>query len=254
MDKKLQLIRHLYGETDDRDSLRELLQDEDLNAEYQELSEAKFWLDHTSHERPDQAVLDTIFAAAGQPNTAATPTRQVRKDRTPVARQNKTRRRLFGPVSAVLTLVVVLGIGYQVLLSPKLVQTGPAAQSLSDTAMPAANEPVGFSQEVAAEEKADFAKRIDARKEESFAVDAEGVLAAEIMRAKLSEADTSLPEWNDDMDDILRFQRRIDMLLEQNQDLAWDEAAVPLESLRSGRPANPGLLQAGSRTTKPGNQ
>ena len=64
MDKKLQLIQHLYGEADDRNALRELLQDEDLNAEYQELNEAKFWLDHTSQERPDQAVLDTILSAA----------------------------------------------------------------------------------------------------------------------------------------------------------------------------------------------
>ena len=71
MDKKLQLILHLYGESEDRSELRDLLKVEALNHEYQELSESKFWLDHSTHERPDKDVLDTILAAGAEASAAS---------------------------------------------------------------------------------------------------------------------------------------------------------------------------------------
>ena len=52
MDKKLQLIQHLYEEADGETRLNELLDDPELKQEYQALSEAKFWLDHSKREKP----------------------------------------------------------------------------------------------------------------------------------------------------------------------------------------------------------
>ncbi len=283
MDKKLQLIRHLYGEADDRSELRDLLSDEDLNAEYQELSEAKFWLDHTSHERPDRSVLNAIFEAAAEASPAVEASEQHqtprlnnvrpaqkrvldtlrplppshRSDREPIARQQSKRRSLFKPVATVLMLLVTVSVGYQFWQSQGL---SIANQELSATSdIDAQSKSLAPSAE-------SRALGLDANEEALVADDAlfdreqpnaPRALAGEANGLQLtssSVADTSLPEWNDDLDKILRYQRRIDMLLEQNQDLAWDEAAVPLEMLPSGRPANPSLLQAGSRQTNSGNR
>lgn len=275
MDKKLQLIRHLYGETDDREALRELLKDEDLNHEYQELSEAKFWLDHTHHERPDQAVLDNIFAAAAQkgapppasqPQTRlqqlqakqqqpqpTAPARAVRQDRTPVARKRKNRR-LYGSITAVFTLLIAVGIGYR-FMAPQNAALNPALQSFSESS--AAEPAAELNKSIAADEASrasGLAAAPQALRESESEPDLADADAASLRAASVSVADTSLPEWNEDLDEILRFQRRIDMLLEQNQDLAWDEAAIPLEALPSGRLVNPALRQAGSRQPSSGNQ
>ena len=43
-------------------------------------------------------------------------------------------------------------------------------------------------------------------------------------------------------------------LLENNQDLGWDEATIPLEALPTSRPSNPALQEAGSRSSNNGNQ
>ena len=278
MDKKLQLIRHLYGESEDRDTpLRDLLQDETLKEEYQELSESKFWLDHTMHERPEEDVLDKIFAAAQQATNAsaaapapaasgtkqrATRTRQ-RADRAPVANKPKPRRRLFAPIAGVLMLFATVGIGYQLMFSPNAALDQFATQELSNTVAPQsmdkATSSFADSDMMEAEEaKKESISNPAAALPEALVADmqleSESRNEAGLTLSSATIADTSLPAWNEDLDEVLRFQRRIDMLLEQNQDLAWDEAAVPLEMLPAGRPANPGVRQAGSRRNPSGNQ
>ncbi|MEM8487705.1 MAG: hypothetical protein AAF564_19290 [Bacteroidota bacterium] len=270
MDKKLQLIRHLYGESEDRDTpLRDLLQDDALKHEYQELNESKFWLDHTMHERPEQDVLDKIFAAAQQASDAAPPAaaplnlgdkHNRRADRAPVANKPKTRRRLFAPVAGVLMLLATVGIGYQLLLSPDAELNQIASQQLNKSVAPesADRAPAFADSDVMPNEEATASRFEQPPAPEALMADIqlENERSDDVAGLTLSSAtvaDTSLPEWNDDLDDVLKFQRRIDMLLEQNQDLAWDEAAVPLELLPASRPANPAVRQAGSRRTS-GNQ
>lgn len=270
MDKKLQLILHLYGESEDRGELRDLLKDEALNHEYQELSESKFWLDHSTHERPEKDVLDTILAAAAEASAASgvqsvqqdspSTLRSRNADRAPAERPVKQRRRLFGPITAVFTLLVTVGIGYQFMQSPATLNGVLMQESLSstDANAPQKSSDEGFAAS-AKEEEASFAD-LDAELQplvadlatESDASGARSSLGSSAGSAMI--ADTSLPDWNDDLDEVLRFQRRIDMLLEQNKDLGWDEAAVPLELLPSSRSANPALLQAGSKKSNPGNR
>ncbi len=276
MDKKLQLIRHLYGESEDRDTpLRDLLQDESLKEEHQELSESKFWLDHTMHERPEQDVLDKIFAAAQQATNAAAAAPAVspvqhsgqrsaglrqRADRAPVAGKPKPRRRLFAPIAGVLMLFATVGIGYQLMFSPDAafdqVATQEVAKSTAPQATDRATSSFADSDVMETEEASRFENEMPAP--EALAADIQlerpSGLGAGLTLSSATIADTSLPAWNEDLDEVLRVQRRIDMLLEQNQDLAWDEAAVPLEMLPAGRPANPALRQAGSRRNSPGNQ
>lgn len=308
MDKKLQLIQHLYGEADSGSPLRDLIADEDLNQEYQELSEAKFWLDHAGKERPDKAVMAHILEAAAASsqvedqtnatvanNTVHSPTnniqeqdsqdlgsssaprnlheslkttsRQFNADRTPLARKQEKKRRRWAPVMAAFTLIATIGIGYQFLSGSQsgLLDSNNEAVLLQQA--PRASEPMVeslandlekkesselesrgfFTQEKAlAPAAADFA-------DEDFASKDLAITSVAGARG-LSLADTSLPEWNDDMDRILRVQRRIETLLENNQDLGWDEATIPLEALPTNRPRNSALQQAGSRSVNNGNQ
>lgn len=271
MDKKLQLIRHLYGESEDRDTpLRDLIQDDALKHEYQELSESKFWLDHTMHERPEQDVLDKIFAAAQEASDAAPPVPPPvqqpvrpnrRADRAPVANKPKVRRRLFAPVAGVLMLLATVGIGYQLLLAPDAALNQIASEQLNKAAAPqsADRAPAFADSDMMPSEEAKESRLEQPPAPEALVADIQlenerNDAVAGLTLSSATVADTSLPEWNDDLDDVLKFQRRIDMLLEQNQDLAWDEAAVPLELLPAGRPANPAVRQAGSRRTPSGNQ
>ncbi len=269
MDKKLQLIKHLYGESEDHDTpLRDLLQDDALKHEHQELSESKFWLDHTMHERPEQDVLDKIFAAAQQASDAAPPVvpvnlpdrRTRREDRAPVANKPKVRRRLFAPIAGVFMLLATVGIGYQLLLAPEAELNQVASQQLQKATAPASADraPAFAESDALGSEEAKESRFESTPPAEALLADIqtenERSDNARLTLSSASVADTSLPEWNEDLDDVLRFQRRIDMLLEQNQDLAWDEAAVPLELLPTGRPADAGVRQAGSRRTPSGNQ
>lgn len=67
MDKRLQLLRHLYGELEDERELRSLLEDEEAVAEYVALSESKRALDLWRRpSRPDPAVVDRLVAAASR--------------------------------------------------------------------------------------------------------------------------------------------------------------------------------------------
>ena len=84
----------------------------------------------------------------------------------------------------------------------------------------------------------------EAREEASRLLEAQE--APSVASLQPASVDTSMPDW-DKVDDIMLYKQRIDMLLEQNQDIAWDETAVPLESLSTTRPSDSQLRQAGSR-------
>ena len=111
MEKKIQLLRYLYGEAEDSAELRKLLQDPEIMEEYQTLSEAKFWLDHVKRERPDPHVLDQIREAAAQGGVVA-PSRPSRRDRAPLARRRIVRTPVFRYASTVLVLFIAVAIGY----------------------------------------------------------------------------------------------------------------------------------------------
>ena len=67
MDEKLQILRELYGEGEDREVVRQRLQEDPaLWEEYQALSEAKFLLDHLNlGSEVLFATLDVVADAVG---------------------------------------------------------------------------------------------------------------------------------------------------------------------------------------------
>ncbi len=263
MEKKLQLIRHLYGEADDRTELRQLLDEPELNEEYQALSEAKFWLDHSKRERPAPEVLQRIESMALQPaapegrvgsSTRFSPQRQDR-----AAHPRKRGRRFVGAASLVLATLITAVVGYQWMATNALVpafedKEQPAALSADAESMPgSANR--AFADSDLSERREDAAGRaMPAPQEvadEALRKSSTSQPALASSGASSFEADTVMPDW-DKIDDLMRYKQRIDMLVEQNEDLTWDQAVVPLESFPSNSPRLQQLRQAGSRRP-PGN-
>ena len=68
---KLDILLHLYGESESESDLRSLLRDKDLKAEYTAMSDTKFKLDLKKSDRPDRHVIDAIMEAARKPHLAA---------------------------------------------------------------------------------------------------------------------------------------------------------------------------------------
>ena len=67
MDKRLQLLRHLYGELEDERELRSLLEDEEAVAEYVGLSESKRALDlWRPPSRPNPEAVDRVMSVASR--------------------------------------------------------------------------------------------------------------------------------------------------------------------------------------------
>ncbi len=107
MDKELQLIAHLYDEaSEDHESLRELLRDPELAAEYQVLSEARFALDHRARVRPNPSVLNAVVRQATRPAGEGL----AKVDRAPLRRITFTRRSLVAglALAAALALTVLV--------------------------------------------------------------------------------------------------------------------------------------------------
>lgn len=243
MEKKLQLIRHLYGEAEDHSALQPLLEDEEVKAEYQAMGEAKFILDHRHRERPDQQVLDQIFAVAAQDDIVSSP-KGIRKDRGAMPRQRFRNRRWLGAASTVLALLVTVTIGYRWYAAPTSTETllqAPAAdQALSESAE-------GFAdRQLRADEKKEKAQLADMLDNAEPLQEASAPAVAGLTAASLAKTDTTLPDWND-LDDIRRVERRIDVLLDESDEFNWGQPAVPLEMLPASR-GNGRLQQAGSRS------
>ena len=274
MDKKLQIVQHLYDEASDPAALRPLLEDEALLAEHQAMSEAKFLLDHQTSQKPPQHVLDAVLAAAASPETIpdAAPDRparpRLRLVRTPWMR-----------AAAVVTILVLVGIWYlppgatpdaEMALMKEEASSVDAAQNEvqpvdkslladSERSEPAAegeSAPIGeslasFSADDAVNEQ-EFEADFDARVDAAARLRAPAAPSAGLTLASAS-TDSLTPSWND-AEEILRYQRRIQMLLEQTEGLDWDEPAVPLEMLPGQVRTQPGIHQAGSRANSSRNQ
>lgn len=246
MEKKLQLIRHLYGEADDRSELQSLLEDEELKAEYQAMSEAKFLLDHSPRLRPDQQVLDQLFAVAAQDDIVSSP-KGIRKDRGAMPRQRPRNRRWLGATSTVLALLVTVTIGYRWYASPDSTEALLQAPMADEAQMNESEDGFAANPLRADEkkEKAQLADRLD--HEQSLREETAPAVAelAGLTAASLAKTDTTLPDWND-LDEIRRVERRIDVLLDESDEFNWGQPAVPLEMLPANG-ANGRLRQAGSR-------
>lgn len=243
MEKKLQLIRHLYGEADDHSALQPLLEDEEVKAEYQAMGEAKFILDHRQRERPDQQVLDQIFAVAAQDDIVSSP-KGIRKDRGAMPRQRFRNRRWLGATSTVLALLVTVTIGYRWFAGPNATETLLQAPVADQAQMNESEE--GFAESrFRADEKKEKAQLADMLDNAEPLQEAMAPAVAGLTAASLAKTDTTLPDWND-LDDIRRVERRIDELLDESDEFNWGQPAVPLEMLPASR-GNGRLQQAGSR-------
>ena len=245
MDEKLHIVHHLYGEDTDPAELRRLLEDEALREEYEALSEVKFHLDHRKRARPDAQVIDRIVAAAAVPQSGATARK--RPDRAARPGWATRRFRAIGAVSAVLAVVLTVGIG--------LSQFQEFIPSASDAAMeagPAEVEAFSNSRDAPATAgtRQPEALRLDERRAGPPAAPAPaefegGLLDADVAgEAKEEEA---VPSW-DEADELLRVHRGIEMIRARSLDLTWDESAVmSLDSLPTEPDAAFGLEAASTR-------
>jgi hypothetical protein len=142
MDDSLRLIQHLYGEhVDDPTFARRVAEDEALRAEYEALQDTKAVLDRRPSSSPDPDVVDDVVgrardAAASAPaeSTAAEPA----PDRAARSPDRGASRRLRG-VSAVLAILVVMGVGWWQFRTPDAAPAGTTA-STPPTTSPAPAE------------------------------------------------------------------------------------------------------------------
>ncbi len=110
MEKKKNILLHLYGDPDAEGDLRSLLGDDDLQREHQALSEAKFRMDHLSRSRPDPNTIDRIVAQAAE--AASSPAVGIRRgDRPALWRSRPLRRVLIPAVSLAAAIVLAVGSG-----------------------------------------------------------------------------------------------------------------------------------------------
>ena len=274
MDKKLQLIRHLYGEAEDRSELNKLLEESDLQKEYQALSEAKFWLDHSKREKPSPDVLQHILQLTVSPDSppAAAPAPRmdsVRPDREALPRQKTSRRIVFGRVSLVMATLVTAILGYQwyfsgagPLSAPMLEQSVAEGDALDESIateaapldassrmdQPSTELRSTLEKESLGGALAEQPEEALNRQNQQFATPSAQSLADVQPATAPLLADSSLPDW-DKVDDVIRYKQRIEMLLKQNEDLTWDQPVVPLESLPGSGPLDQRLRQARSRAS-----
>ena len=262
MDKKLHILHHLYGEADDA-AHEHPPDDADLRAEYETLAAVKAALDARPKPRPDAATLDAVLAAAA-------PTPGARADRPPRRRSLARRYRQLGAVSAVVALLLVVGIGLQqwqrvepaaedsaMLAAPKAAEeTAGADQDVLNAPAPAEAEafaarsaaPPAPAADAAPQRRADAATLSAGRAErdaafadshdaEEAVFEAEAPLVAPSALADTrlgaaAAADTSvLPAW-DEADAVLSVHQRLELLEARSSAIDWDELpAVSLDEL-----------------------
>ncbi len=266
MDEKLHILQHLYGEVEDPEALRRLLEDDALRREYDALAAVKLELDRRPRARPDPRVLDRVAAAAG-PQQAAPPGR--RQDRAAQPGRTRRRLRLVGAVSTALALVLVVGIGLQQFRTstPETALEAPLS-AMKDEAAPAPDAdvfpaeamtapqpappvPAGAGgRSTLARERAETepeveglaalagARRADAPPPEAPAPPAEARAAALLDEVALaSEPDARKNRLGaasvadslpawDEADALLRVHRRIELLEARSAELNWDDAPV----------------------------
>ena len=156
MDKRLQILHHLYGETDEAaEPLDALLDDPAVKAEYEGHAAVKRALDQRPPARPDAAVLDRVLAAAASPAAVPVPL-PPRQDR---AARPSPRLRLFRRMSAlaaVFALLLAVGIVWQQVGQDPLEATSAdsaeqAAPMIAERAAPLQDEAAPRQNEAAAD-------------------------------------------------------------------------------------------------------
>lgn len=194
MDKRLQLIAHLYDEEiEGLEPLGSLLADPELREEYEALSETRFRLERRERIHPDRQLIDLVVA------TAARDVRPGARTERPPLRLVRTRRLWLPAMTlAASLLVVVLVRPWDSGTETMLEKSGPAepalaaapAESLLGTLPPA---------------------------------------PAPVITASTAETIESDPETDWETGEDLRLiSRRIAALGEAGID-AWDGPAIPLE-------------------------
>lgn len=192
---KKDILLHLYGEATDAEELRSLLRDDELRREHAELSEAKFRLDHLKKERPDQAVLDSILAAAA--SSEGLPAAEQRPDRPSIPGSVRLRKVLIPALSVAAAILFGVAIGwFSASTGTSSPQDSPALASSPDDLVP----PESLYRFVPPQQHLTQASQSDPR------------LA-----------------W-DDSSPILDMHHRIQTMRPEGR-LDWGEEAVPLESL-----------------------
>jgi len=150
MDDTLRLIQSLYDEdVDDPALARRVAEDDALRDEYERLRQTKEALDRRSSPSPDPAVVDRVVdhaATAARTADAGASSARTGADR-PARPPSRSRSRRLQGVSAVLAVILVLGLGWWQLgpstpsgpsataneSSPQQVESAPgAAQAQSD--------------------------------------------------------------------------------------------------------------------------
>lgn len=204
---KKDILLHLYGEASEAEELRSLLRDDELRREYSELSEVKFRLDHIKPERPDQAAIDQILAAAvsgeGLPDSGQ------RKDRPAVAPRYRLRKVLLPALSIAAAVMFGIAIGWFGTSSSSGTVDQPALVERASDLVP----PESLYR---------------------FVPPSQRLTPASSAASRLA--------W-DDSSPILEMHRRIEDMSPDNP-LDWGEQAVPLESLPGSR--GRGLQMTGS--------
>ena len=192
---KKDILLHLYDEATDAEELRSLLRDEDLRREHAELSEAKFRLDHLQKERPEQAVIDRILAAAA--TGEGLPAANHRPDRPALPGTVRLRKVLIPALSIAAAILFGVAIGWFGASSgTSTPEDSPVLASSPDDLVP----PESLYRFVPPQQRVTPASQSDPR------------LA-----------------W-DDASPILDMHRRIQTMRPDGR-LDWGEEAVPLESL-----------------------
>lgn len=195
MDDSLRVLQYLYGEEiDDSDFPRRLSEDDELRREYEQFRETKATLDRRPSRRPDPEVVDDIVdAAAEAAQTDSSPSSADRQapDRTARAPRHTWRRRLQG-ISAVLVLVLVVGLGWW--------------------ALPGSSSSPGQEVQEGAPSTASSAMTGEARP----------------MTGETSAVEEAVPEW-DDRDELVRLHRRIEYVETRSRSNTWEEGLQPVD-------------------------
>lgn len=200
MDDTLRIIRYLYDEEEQPGEVeRQLADDEELRAEYEELRAVKKQLDRRPRHRPDAEILDRITEAAGSARRKARAEdrspRAVRHEREPV-RSPSSRRQRIGTALAAALVMVVVAIG--------LWQYPSVLPGESSESAPLASEPSQAAQS-ATEQRA------------------------------TGERTGDLPAW-DEAEDVVRLHRYIETLQSRSRPGNWDSGTLPLQA--ASQPTN----------------
>jgi hypothetical protein len=243
MERRLDILRELYGEGDDGPALRESLRhDDELRQEAQALSQVKFRLDHRRRQRPDAAVVDRVVAAARD----ASPLHATRRRDRGAVPHRRWRMAAFGSVGALTTVLLAVSISFW---------QWPSSEPTSTPSVATDSVPGSFQRDLPtpllAEEPAaaEPAPRATSRPAPPATTMRGRPMTAQVAVVADSADEGDWPAW-DDADDMLRLHRRIELLQAGSAGTVWDESPIPQDLLYppSGRSRmQQGLQQAVQR-------